>query len=40
MTGKGGVWIDHREAIGVVLDSDSDPPLREYFQGTAALARG
>jgi hypothetical protein len=27
MTGKGGVWIDHREAIVVFLDSDSKPPL-------------
>jgi hypothetical protein len=27
VTGKGGVWIDHREAIVVAFDADSEHPL-------------
>lgn len=40
MTGKGGVWIDHREAIVVVLDSDSGRPLHVASHVVKHLSRG
>lgn len=40
MTGKGGVWIDHREAIVVFLDTDSDRPLHVASHVVKHLSRG
>ena len=40
MAGKGGVWIDHREAIVVFLDSDSEPPLHVVSHVVKHLSRG
>jgi hypothetical protein len=38
--GKGGVWIDHREAIVVVLDSDSERPVHVASHVVKHLSRG
>lgn len=40
MTGKGGVWIDHREAIVVFLDTDSDRHLHVASHVVKHLSRG
>ena len=40
MTGKGGVWIDHREAIVVFLDTDSERPLHVVSHVVKHLSRG
>lgn len=40
MTGKGGLWIDHREAIVVVLDSDSERLLHVASHVVKHLSRG
>jgi hypothetical protein len=40
VTGKGGVWIDHREAIVVFLDTDSDRPLHVASHVVKHLSRG
>jgi hypothetical protein len=37
---KGGVWIDHREAIVVLLDSDSERPLHLASHVVKHLSRG
>jgi hypothetical protein len=38
--GKGGVWIDHREAIVVFLDSDSERPRHVASHLVKHLSRG
>jgi hypothetical protein len=40
VTAKGGVWIDHREAIVVFLDSDSERPLHVASHVVKHLSRG
>ena len=40
MTGKAGVWIDHREAIVVVLGADYDHPLHVASHVVKHLSRG
>lgn len=40
MTGKGGVWIDHREAIVVALDAPSERPLHAVSHVVKHLSRG
>jgi hypothetical protein len=40
VTGKGGVWIDHREAIVVFLDSDSERLLHVASHVVKHLSRG
>src|SRR5271154_2072652 len=40
MAGKGGVWIDHREAIVVALDSGSEHALHVASHVVKHLSRG
>jgi hypothetical protein len=40
VAGKGGVWIDHREAIVVFLDTHSEPPLHMASHVVKHLSRG
>jgi len=40
VTGKGGVWIDHREAIVVFLDIDSQRALHVASHVVKHLSRG
>jgi hypothetical protein len=40
MAGKGGVWVDHREAIVVALDASAEPPLHVPSHVVKHLSRG
>jgi len=40
VSGKGGVWIDHREAIIVALDASSDRPLHVLSHVVKHSSRG
>jgi AraC-like DNA-binding protein len=40
MTGKGGVWIDHREAIVVAFDGGAERPFHMPSHVVKHLSRG